>query len=146
MGNPGKRPLPETRSAPASPRIAPEAPGDLGPVGLAAWGWIWQLGAPWLHPTLDRPVVLRLCRHYQEIEDWRELLFTDGRLDPAKAMTTGSMGQQVLNPAVGALRDLEAKTLVIERLIGLNPSDRSRLGIAEEKPASALQEFFSKFG
>lgn len=48
------------------------------------------------------------------------------------------------NPAVGLLRKLEELITRYEGLCGFTPSDRSRLGLAEVKAASALDQLIAR--
>ncbi len=56
----------------------------------------------------------------------------------------GSTGQIVLHPAVKSLRLVDAEIRRLESLCGFNPSDRSRLGLAEIKKKSKLEELLEK--
>jgi hypothetical protein len=44
----------------------------------------------------------------------------------------------------GALRALETQLVAILSVLGLNPTDRSRLGVAEVKARGALEDLLSK--
>jgi hypothetical protein len=59
-------------------------------------------------------------------------------------MVTGSMGQRRANPLLSELRALEAQMTKYESLCGFTPTDRARLGYAEVKRASKLDELLAR--
>jgi P27 family predicted phage terminase small subunit len=79
----------------------------------------------------------RLCRGYDERDQLLRIIRRDGRF------VAGSQGQPVHHPAVKQLRELEEQLTRLESLCGFTPSDRTRLGLAEVKRQTALQEFLA---
>lgn len=67
-----------------------------------------------------------------------------GRAPLTGYFSLGSTGQLVLHPAVRSLRVLEGEIRRLESLCGFNPSDRSRLGLAEVKKVSKLEELLER--
>lgn len=140
LGNPGKEVLPSpTSTATLTPATdIPPAPADLGETGREVWDRLWTAGQAWLSPQTDRDILTRLCQAHDQREEMREELENIGYL------VAGSMGQTRINPVVPALRALESQMTTLESLCGFNPSDRGRLGYAEVKRQSKLEELFAR--
>ena len=155
LGNPGKRALPEP--APARQAIAegaiPAPPAGLKRHGKQAWARLWSVGPAWLNPTTDLAILTRLCQAYDEREELRRLVAKYGHLvamvvEEDEVDDPGAGGKRLsrvyeikANPAVIQLRKLEELITRYEGLSGFTPSDRSRLGMAEVKRESALEQF-----
>lgn len=139
-GNPGKEKLPAVaETVPLAPADGvPPVPITLQAAGRAAWERLWVAGRVWLSPQTDLDVLTRLCEYHDEREAIRAELASTGYL------VAGSMGQQRINPLVNALRAVESQMTKLEGLCGFNPSDRSRLGYAEVKARSKLDELLAK--
>jgi P27 family predicted phage terminase small subunit len=141
-GNPGKENLPaKTETAALTPADGiPPVPITLQAAGRAVWTRLWTAGQAWLSPDTDLDILTRLAEYHDEREAVRAELAATGYLVP------GSMGQDRINPLVGALRDIESHMTKLEGLCGFNPSDRGRLGYAEVKRQSKLEELLAKRG
>lgn len=138
LGNPGKRPLPEPVVQLAAVVAIPPAPSSLGEVGRAVWERLWTAGQAWLSPKTDLDLLTRLCEAHDEREAIRDAVAEEGY------MVTGSMGQRRANPLLGELRALESQMTKYESLCGFTPTDRARLGYAEVKRASKLDELLAR--
>ena len=141
-GNPSKEKLPAKADT-----VALEAAEDVPPVpitlqvaGRAVWERLWTAGRVWLSPQTDLDVLTRLCEYHDEREAIRAELADTGYLVP------GSMGQVRPNPLIRTLRDLESAMTKLEGLCGFTPSDRSRLGYAEVKRQSKLEQLLEQRG
>lgn len=86
--------------------------------------------AQYLAPT-DLPAVLRLFGMYDD----RRRLEATAREHP---YVEGSQGQVVLNPAHGAISNLDGRILALEDRIGLSPKARLGLGIQLGEAAKSL--------
>jgi hypothetical protein len=85
------------------------------------WVRIWSAGAVWLAVLADADMVLLLCEQIDERQALRRSVLKDGgRFDRA------------------ALRALEKQIAHGLSMLGLTPTDRARLGVAEVKVESAL--------
>jgi len=128
-GNPGRRPLPDLKNVIALPMAqeTPQPPRPLGQEGMKLWNRIWDSGRTWISPTSDIELVTILC----ESMDERTLL----RL----TVLRGTDWRDRV-----ALRTLEGQLVSILSALGLNPTDRSRLGVAEVKARGALEDLLSK--
>jgi len=129
LGNPGRRPLPDIANVIALPmaETVPKSPRPLKKEGRKLWNRIWHSGRTWISPTSDLELVMILC----ELMDERSLL-------RVKVLEGGDWRDR------GALRALETQLVSILSALGLNPTDRSRLGVAEVKARGALEELLSK--
>lgn len=138
-GNPGKQSLP-AQSDTAALRPAkgvPQPPDHLDERGLDVWRRVWKAAGQWVSPETDRELMIRYCEAQDEREQLRAYIARNG------LSTTGSQGQEVLAPQTKRLETVEKQMTKYEQLLGLTPVDRSRLGLAEVKKASALEEFFA---
>lgn len=124
-GNVGKRPLPDQKSIvllPAAGQI-PEPHRPLSKYGLELWDRIWGLTHNWLSPDTDVELLLITCELIDERWNLR-----------AKVMKEND------NHDRKALRDLDRQLISNLSLLGFTPTDRSRLGVAEVKRQSKLEE------
>lgn len=131
----------------------PPRPSGLKRHGKRAWDAYWQLGETWLNPTTDAAILTRLCQAYDEREQLRAEVKRYGHLvaqvveeddvDDGPERRVRRLYSLKINPAVAALRKLEELITRWEGLCGFTPSDRSRLGLAQMKARSALDEFLA---
>jgi hypothetical protein len=108
---------------------APEPPRPLGPEGRRLWARVWEAGRSWLAPS-DLDLVLLLC----ETMDERVVL----RLHVLRAGDDFDWRDRV------ALRHLDEQVESLLSALALTPSDRSRLGVAEVRRASALDDLLAR--
>lgn len=130
-GNPGKRALPALSETIAISKIGP-APLILGTSGVEAWNRITG-SAPWLGES-DAGLLTQLCEKIDrrddmvaKLKDSDYTLFTD-------------KGYVYSNPLVGMISSVETEIVKMMSLLGLTPTDRTRLGLAEVKAQSTLQK------
>ncbi|RJQ68089.1 phage terminase small subunit P27 family [Pseudonocardiaceae bacterium YIM PH 21723] len=134
----GGRAIPAPVVTLATSAHLPPTPEGLNSAGREAWTRLWTAGQAWLSPTTDLDLLTRLAEAHDEREAMRDAIANSGYLVP------GSTGQPVLNPLVPALRALEAQITKYESLCGFTPTDRARLGYAEVKRVSKLDELLAK--
>ena len=106
----------------------PSRPLDLA--GRAYWDRIWGAGQIWLSPNTDIELLLMTC----EMLDERELLRTHVANDFERWRERS------------ALREIEKGIVRNLSLLGFTPSDRMKLGIAEVKKISKLEQLKAKHG
>lgn len=130
LGNPGKRPLPETSNIVLLPAIneIPEPNRKLFEFGRELWDRVWTMGHTWLSYSTDLDLLLIVCEQLDERAKLRAKVWNDGRNDERKA-----------------LRSLEKQIVENLSLLGFTPTDRSRLGIAEVKKLSKLEALREKY-
>lgn len=128
-GNPGKRALPAlatvTRLQPAAG--IPEPLRPLGQEGTRMWDRIWSSGGSWIAPTTDIELVQLACEAMDE------------RVSLRVVVLRGSDWRDRV-----ALRTIEGDLRNMLSALGLTPTDRSRLGVAEVRQKSRLQELQDK--
>lgn len=128
-GNPGKRALPNQSTVVALPSAygIPEPHRPLQKPGLELWERIWGLANTWLSPSTDGELLLMTCELLDERWNLRIQVLRDNRPEERKA-----------------LRELDRQLVNNLSLLGFSPVDRSRLGVAEVKRASKLEELRSR--
>ncbi len=127
LGNPGRRPLPKEGSLMQVEGGWREPLRPLGDAGLQLWSEIFEAGGLWISRT-DSHLLMMVC----ELFDRREILREQFLADPTERKVNMSL--------------LETEKLIQTSLslLGFTPSDRSRLGLAEVKAKSKLEELMER--
>lgn len=125
IGNPGGRPLPKEVAYVPGGYIEPARPLEFA--GRQLWEAAMKTGENWIARNSDTQLLLLTC----EQMDRRNDLMT-------KIIETDEWR------LYRALHDLEKMITTNLSLLGFTPTDRSRLGIAEVKKASKLEELMSR--
>ena len=130
LGNPGKRALPDKTKIIALPMIdePPTPPRPLGPEGMKLWNRIWEQGRTWISSNSDLEMVTLLCESMDER--------TQLRLQVLRG--TGDWRDRV------ALRSLDSQLQTMLSLLGMSPTDRTKLGVAEVKARTKLEDILQK--
>lgn len=130
LGNPGKRPLPDTKDVVILPAVTniPEPSRTLFRYGRELWDRVWSMGQNWISYNTDLDLLLIVCEQIDERVKLRNSVWNDGRSDERKA-----------------LRHLERQIIENLSLLGFTPTDRSRLGVAEVKKLSKLEALRDKY-
>ena len=131
LGNPGKRALPKVSETAVVVPIS-DAPEHLGEGGLAAWHQITRT-APWIGAS-DQGLLVSLCEKIERRDKMVEQMAND------QFVIVTDKGYPVANPLVGMLSTIETDIVKMMSLLGLTPTDRTRLGIAEVKAQSTLEK------
>lgn len=138
-GNLGKRKLPEPVAIlPVQGDAIPKPPRSLQRPGRDVWKRLWSIGRAWLSDQTNYDIMVRLCEAHNEREDLRKIIADEGYT------VRGAMGGIVANPVVNQLRQLETLMTRWEGECGFTPIARSRLGLAEVRRVSKLDEFMAK--
>jgi hypothetical protein len=129
LGNPGKRALPDEGTIALIPMATstPEPTRPLLKYGRELWDKVWDTGINWISPNTDTELLLMTCEMIDERWNLRVRVMTDN--DPKDRR---------------GLRELDRAIVSNLSLLGFSPSDRSRLGIAEVKKMSKLEELMAK--
>lgn len=109
-----------------------EVPAQLADEGAKLWRMALDY-APWL-ATSDLVNLRLMCEAMDRRSELQALLAESG------FVLYTDKGYAYLNPAHGALATTEAQITRWMSLLGLTPADRSRLGVAEVKARSALEQ------
>jgi hypothetical protein len=108
------------------PLHAPIEPFGLSGQGSDFWGAVW--GCNWISHKSDYYLVLLTAEAITEREALKELVASIPENTKARS----------------ALRELDRQIVSQLALLGLSPSDRARLGIAEVKKESKLEELLRR--
>lgn len=136
LGNPGKRALPDASNVVALPPVEDNAPDQLGPAGRAVWELVADQ-CKWLAET-DRPTLVMLCEKFDRRQDFMV------RLESSEPVLYTDKGYAYANPLVGMLSTLETELAKLLSVLGLTPTDRARLGVAEVKAQSNLEKLLQR--
>ena len=125
----GGRKLPEPAIVVALPPAAgtPEYPADLGIEGRDLWDRAWNHAITWLSPDSDGKTVEQAAHLADDVAAARKRY--RATTDPSDARALVALVKQFIE-ALSAL--------------GFNPTARARLGVAEVKRVSALEELVAK--
>jgi hypothetical protein len=129
LGNPGQRPLPDANSTIALTGGYVEPIRDLGEAGMALWDAIYRKGELWISSRTDTHFLQMVCEQH----DRRLWLMERAQADP----DNWRLFRQ--------LHDLEVMISNNMGKLGLTPSDRTKLGYAEVKARSKLEELQEKW-
>jgi phage terminase small subunit len=125
----GGRKLPDPGNVVALPPATgiPPYPADLGLAGRKLWDRAWAAAITWLSPDSDGEQVEEACRLADDLAAARTRY--RATTDPGDLRALVSASKQFTD-ALSAL--------------GFNPTARARLGVAEVKRVSALEELVAK--
>lgn len=125
----GGRPLPKTGELVMLPMAqgVPLLPSGIESDGAELWKRIWQEGLTWISPNSDMAAAIEACLVADDLAVARRRYRATS--DPKDAGALVALGKR-FDEALSVL--------------GFNPTARSRLGVAEVKRASALEELLSR--
>jgi len=128
LGNPGKRAMPGEGELMTIEGGFREPLRPLGEAGQQLWDEIYMVGGMWISPRSDTQLLQMCC----ELLDRRQILREEFLADPTERKVNMSL--------------LETEKLIQTSLslLGFTPSDRSRLGLAEVKAKSKLEELMDR--
>lgn len=141
-GNPGNRPLPDKNTTVTLiPAEGQPAPMTLDQSGREMWRRA-QERAVWLS-DLDLMALEDLCHTWDEVVAYRSAI-ADGGLTLEEPIVTPAghvVGTKyVPNPLIKELRSAQKQLHAIASALGFDPTARSRLGLAEVKRQSKVEE------
>ena len=128
LGNPGKRAMPGEGELMTIEAGFREPLRPLGEAGQQLWDEIYMVGGMWISPRSDTQLLQMCC----ELLDRREILREEFLADPTN------------RPVNMSLLETEKLIQTSLSLLGFTPSDRSRLGLAEVKAKSKLEELMDR--
>lgn len=125
----GGRKLPGQAEIVALPQAdgVPPVPAGIEADGADLWRQIWQQGLTWISPQSDMAAAVEACRVADDLAVARRRYRATS--DPKDAAALASMGKR-FDEALSVL--------------GFNPTARSRLGVAEVKRVSALDQLLQR--
>jgi len=129
-GNPGKRPMPKETEMMAiqGGRVDPIRPLDYA--GQQLWDSVFSAGEIWISSRTDIHL----------------LQMTAEQLDRRESLRNALVESPTENSVLMRLAEIEKAIAGNLGLLGFTPSDRSRLGLAEIKAKSRLQELLERNG
>lgn len=135
-GNPGKRPIKSLATVTALPPATSKSPAHLSPQSQELWQKLRDT-AFWISNT-DESNLQFLC---EKLDRRAEIL---AKLAASDFVLYTDKGYAYANPLVGMLSTIEVEITKLFSLLGLTPTDRTRLGVAEVKARSALDDLIAK--
>ena len=127
LGNPGKRALPTASLEIAMVKEIPQPSRPLLKYGQELWEKVWGMGATWISVNTDSELLLMTCEMIDERWNLR-----------VKVMQTDDSRLR------RGLRELDRQIVSNLSLLGFTPADRSKLGVAEVKAVSKLEELMQR--
>ena len=130
LGNPGKQALPKENETILIAAVdeTPVPHRQLFDAGLELWNRTWSMGQLWISPKTDIELLLMTCEMLDERVRLRAYVWNNPEAWRERK----------------ALRELEKNITNSLSLLGFTPTDRSRLGVAEVKAKSKLEELRAK--
>ncbi len=128
LGNPGKQKLPNAEQTLALPSGYVDPPRPLEFAGQQLWDAAFKHGGTWISSNTDVPLLTLTCEQLDRREELRSALAENG-LDRQLIMSINET-EKLISSNLG--------------LLGFSPADRTRLGLAEVKTQSKLQELMAK--
>ena len=128
LGNPGQRKLPSEEATLALPSGYVDPPRPLEFAGQQLWDAAFKHGGTWISSNTDVPLLTLTCEQLDRREELRSALAENG-LDRQLIMSINET-EKLISSNLG--------------LLGFSPADRTRLGLAEVKTQSKLQELMAK--
>jgi len=101
----------------------------LGDSGLALWNRTWQMGQVWLSANTDIELLQMTCEQLDERDLLLEYVFEN---------TDNCRFER------SALRELDKSIRTNLSLMGFTPTDRMKLGVAEVKRMSLIEEMMTR--
>lgn len=128
-GNPGQRKLPDLATVTLLPPAekTPEPPAGLGADGIRFWNRAWESGITWISPMTDMEAIENAAVLADALAASRKKYLATLEAADGRAFV------QINKAFVDALTSL-----------GFDPVSRSRLGVAEVKKMSALDQLIAK--
>ena len=125
LGNPGRRPLPDTSVVQyLEPVVSvPDPSRPLLKYGREFWDKVWGSGLSWISANTDAELLLMTCELVDERWNLR-----------VRVMQSNDWRER------RALRELDDRIIRNLSLLGFTPADRSKLGVAEVKAISKMEQ------
>jgi len=127
LGNPGRKPLPDKVMTVALEGGKVEPLRELEQAGQQLWDSVFNYAELWISPRTDVHLLQMTCEQLDRREQIKQAIASSEDWHLFKQ-----------------LNDLERLVSSNLGLLGFTPSDRSRLGLAEIKAKSRLQELLER--
>lgn len=136
LGNPGQRKMPDLADTHDVAPVTESVPAQLGDAGAEMFRRI-TAGAAWLAET-DKPTLELLCEKIDRREQMK------AQLERSELVLFTDKMYAYPNPLVGMLSTIETEIAKLFSALGLTPTDRTRMGLAEVKARNAFEDFLTK--
>lgn len=125
LGNPGQRPLPNQNEIQMFEPVVsiPEPSRPLLKPGREFWDKVWGAGLQWISANTDAELLLMTCELVDERWNLR-----------VRVMQSGDWRER------RGLREIDDRIIRNLSLLGFTPADRSKLGVAEVKAISKMEQ------
>jgi P27 family predicted phage terminase small subunit len=133
----GGRPLPAPVTVLPAPDSIPPPPAQLCASGRRHWERIWNQARAWLC-EVDAGAAERYCGLFDIRDVMLETVVAEG------FTVKGSTGQPTAHPLLQRIEATNAELRLLEGRLGLDPSSRSALGVAEVRKISKLTEMMAR--
>ena len=130
-------PLPAPLVMLPAPAEIPPPPEQLRETGRKHWDRIWSQARAWLC-EVDAGAAERYCQLF----DLRDFLLAE--VVEKGLLVRGSQGSLISNPLLKRFEAANTELRLLEGRLGLDPSARSALGVAEVRRVSALDEMMRR--
>ena len=134
LGNPGKSKLPDLNKVIALPHLS-DPPVHLSKSAKQTWIEIIQT-APWV-ATTDGKVLIELCEKIELKKDLQR------KLSESQYVLYTDKGYAYANPLFGMLSTTTSEIVKLLSMLGLTPVDRTKMGVAEVKVRSKIEELLA---
>lgn len=134
LGNPGKGKLPDLNKVITLPHLS-DPPVHLSKSAKQTWTEIIQT-APWV-ATTDGKLLLELCEKIELKKDLQR------KLDASDYVLYTDKGYAYANPLFGMLSTTTSEIVKLLSMLGLTPVDRTKMGVAEVKARSKIEELLA---
>ncbi len=147
LGNPNHRPIPKPLEiVQVSSDVAlPPAPVHLQKAGKELWVKVGQFASTWVNKDLDSTILTVACEVADDRERLKRVLKRDGHFQSIPIMTSRGdvVGKEIkIHPARRELRQADAMYLKLLSVLGLTPTDRSRLKLTEAQAENEFDKWF----
>ncbi|MGH3381865.1 MAG: phage terminase small subunit P27 family [Actinoallomurus sp.] len=118
------------------PVVVDDVPEQLGPAGRAVWELVLEQ-CQWLAES-DRPALTMLAEKFDRRQDFM------ARLEASDPVLYTDKGYAYANPLVGMISTVEREIAKLLSTLGLTPTDRARMGVAEVKAKSEIEKMLDR--
>ena len=148
LGNPNHRPIPKTLEVVAldSGSTPAPAPVHLQKAGKELWASVHRFASTWVIPELDNTVLIMACEVADDRERLKRVLKRDGHFQSIPITTSRGevVGNEIkIHPARRELRQADVMYLKLLSVLGLTPTDRSRLKLTQAQAENEFDKWLS---
>ena len=143
LGNPSRRPLPKATEVTLAVDT-PTPPAFLQTAGKKLYTQVYQFASTWVKHELDETVLLIACEIADDRERLKRVLRKDGHFQkiPLSNSKGELIGEEIkIHPARRELQKQDAALIRALGILGLTPTDRSRLKLTEAQAENEIEKW-----